>query len=189
MMEKIKILIVEDEIIIGQDLKNILSSVNFEICGIAESYDIALKMFCQEHPDIVICDIYLKGTKTGIDFANKINKLNTASIIFITAFSSNEIINKINDMHNISYITKPFTNSQVIAAVKLASYRMKNHSRIPELTARQEEILILIKEGTISNAAIAQELKIGIDTVKSHKKQIYQKFKVSSTAELMKILF
>jgi two-component system, response regulator PdtaR len=187
-MEKIKILIIEDEIIIGQDLKNILSSANFEVCGIAESYDIAIKMFCQENPDIVICDIYLKGTKTGIDFANKINKLHNSTIIFITAFSSNEIMNKINDMQNISYITKPFTNSQVIAAVKLASYRIKNHSKIPELTARQEEILILIKEGITINAAIAKKLNIGIDTVKSHKRQIYQKFKVSSTPELLKLL-
>jgi two-component system, response regulator PdtaR len=185
MKDKIKIMIVEDEAIIARDLQNILVNANYDVCGKAESYEAAMKMFCMEQPQIVMCDIYLKGPKTGVDFANEILRSRSVSIIFITAFSSNEIINKVVDMQNISYITKPFTNTQVTAAVKLASYRIKNKLRLPELTRRQEEILILIKDGVIENISIAQKLNISIETVKTHKRILFQKFKVKNTSELL----
>jgi two-component system, response regulator PdtaR len=186
MITKTRILIVEDEIIIANDLQHILSAENYEICGIASSYDEAIDMFCLQRPQIVICDIYLKGEKTGIDFANKINLLNNIPIIFITAFSSNELITKVTDMNHISYITKPFTNSQVVAAVNLARYRMKNNHTVPDMTPRQEQILLLIKDGIVSNKAIANKLSISTQTVKTHKKALFQKFEATTTAELMK---
>jgi two-component system, response regulator PdtaR len=184
-----KILIVEDELIIALDLKNILEHEGYEICGIAASFDEALDIFCDKNPDIVLCDIFLKGTKTGIDFANKISLLNAVSLIFITAYSGNNIMEQVNGLQNISYITKPFTNSQVVVAVRLASFRSKNHVKLPKLSDRQEELVIMIKEGIVSNTEIAKKLGISIDTVKSHKKQLYQKFNVKNTAELVKLLF
>jgi two-component system, response regulator PdtaR len=187
MTTKIRILIVEDEIIIANDLKHILGAENYEICGIANRYDEAIEMFCMERPQIILCDIYLKGDKTGIDFANKINQLNNIPIVFITAFSSDELLNKITDKNHVSYITKPFTNSQVIAAVKLASYRIKNNYTIPDLTIRQEQIMLLIKDGIVSNKAIAAKLNISAQTVKSHKKVLFQLFGVTTTAELIKV--
>jgi len=186
MTAKIRILIVEDEIIIANDLQYILGNENYEICGIANSYDDAVDLFYLERPQIIICDIYLKGEKTGIDFANKINNLNNIPIIFITAFSSNELITRVTDMNHISYITKPFTNSQVIAAVNLAKYRMKNSYVVPDLSFRQEQILMLIKDGITSNKAIAAKLDLSAQTVKTHKKALFQKFDATTTAELIK---
>jgi two-component system, response regulator PdtaR len=186
MTTKTRILIVEDEIIIANDLQHILSAENYDICGIASSYEEAIELFYSHHPQIIICDIYLRGEKTGIDFANKINMLNNIPIIFITAFSSNELITKVTDMNHISYITKPFTNSQVIAAVNLARYRMKNYNIIPQMTPRQEQILLLIKDGIVSNKAIASRLNISSQTVKSHKKGLFQIFQATTTAELIK---
>jgi two-component system, response regulator PdtaR len=184
-----KILIVEDELIIALDLQNILEHEGYEICGIAATFDEALDIFCDMNPDIVLCDIFLKGSKTGIDFANKISLLNSVPLIFITAYSGNNIMEQVNGLQNISYITKPFTNSQVVAAVKLASYRSKNHNRFPKLSDRQEDIVLMIKKGVVSNNGIATKLGISVDTVKSHKKQLYQKFSVKNTAELVKLLF
>ena len=166
MTVKTKILIVEDEIIIAHDLKQILNHENYEICGIADSYDEAVKIFCREHPQIILCDIYLKGEKTGIDFANKINALNNVPIVFITAFSSDELLSKISDKNHVSYITKPFTNTQVVAAVNLAKYRMKNNYSVPILTFRQQQVLLAIKEGIVENKAIANRLEISAQTVK-----------------------
>ena len=189
MTAKTKILIVEDELIIALDLKNILEHEGYEICGIAASFEEALDIFCDLNPDMVLCDIFLKGTKTGIDFANKISLLNSVSIVFITAYSGNNIMEQVNGLQNIWYITKPFTNSQVVAAVRLASYRIKNHTKLPKLSERQEELVLLIKDGIVSNIEIAKKLGISVDTVKSHKKQLYQKFNVKNTAELIKLLF
>jgi two-component system, response regulator PdtaR len=185
MTNKTKVLIVEDEIIIANDLKQILSSENYEICGIAVSYDEAITMFCIERPQIIICDIYLKGDKTGIDFANKINRLNSIPIVFITAFSGEELLNQIDDKSHVSYITKPFTNSQVIAAVNLAKYRINPNRTIPDMSVKQEQILLLIKEGIVTNKAIANKLNISVNTVKSHKKGLFKILGVTTTAELI----
>jgi DNA-binding NarL/FixJ family response regulator len=188
MTVKTKILIVEDEIIIAHDLKQILSHENYEVCGIAESYEEAVKIFCREHPQIILCDIYLKGEKTGIDFANKINALNNVPIVFITAFSSDELLSKISDKNHVSYITKPFTNTQVVAAVNLAKYRMKSTSPLPTLTLRQHQVLLALKEGITENKAIASKLGISPQTVKFHKKNLFQIFAVSNTTELIKAI-
>lgn len=183
-----KILIVEDEIIIANDLQQILSKENYDICGIANTYEEAVKLFCMDRPHIIMCDIYLKGEKTGIDFVNKINHINNIPIVFITAFSSEELLSKIADKNHVSYITKPFTNSQVIAAVNLAKYRIRNNRIPPEMTVRQEEIIILIKEGIVSNKAIGDQLGISPQTVKSHKKNLFKLFGVTTTSQLINSL-
>jgi DNA-binding NarL/FixJ family response regulator len=188
MTGKTKILIVEDEIIIANDLQQILIKENYNVCGIANSYDEAVKLFCQEHPQIVMCDIYLKGEKTGIDFVNRINHLNNIPIVFITAFSSDELLSKIADKNHVSYITKPFTNSQVVAAVNLAKYRIKATPKTADMTIRQEEIALLIREGVVANKAIGSRLGISPQTVKSHKKKLFELFDVNTTADLIKAI-
>lgn len=188
MTEKLKILIVEDESIIARDLQNILISEDYEICGIASNYTESVELFDKRFPDLIICDIYLKERKTGIDFANDISRKRITPIIFITAFSSHDIIEKLNDLNPVSYITKPFTDKQVIAAVKLASFRIKKIQIIPHLPPRQNQILILLKEGIISNSEISKIIGISEHTVKSHKNKLYDAFDVSTYAQLIKII-
>lgn len=181
-------MIVEDEYIIAQDLEHILSSEDYNICGIADTYNKAIDLYCTHYPDIIICDIYLKGNKTGIDFVNSINEIKPIPIIFITAYSSNEIFQQVTEINHISYITKPFTNLQVVAAVKLASARIRKSMNFPALTRKEMEVLILIKEGIIKNEDIAARLNVTSNTVKSHKQQLFKKFNVSLTSDLLKIL-
>jgi two-component system, response regulator PdtaR len=183
-----KILIIEDETIIAHDIKDILEKNNYCVCGIADEYFSAKELFLREKPDLIITDIFLKGEKSGIDIARDFLKIKYFPIIFITAYSSDEIINLLFDLQNFSFITKPFTESQVIAAVKIICQRILNTKEHPSITPREKEILELMVKG-LKTQKIAEILFISIDTVKSHRKSIFTKYQVNSTPELLNLLF
>jgi DNA-binding NarL/FixJ family response regulator len=181
-----KILIIEDEIIIAEDMKIILETEGYSICGIADNYDSAIHEFKLNSPDIIITDIYLKGDKTGIDIALAINKIKQLPFIFITAYSSDELIDSLATFHNITYLTKPFTNSQVIAAVAMMSVRIDKSKHLPKISKREQQVLDLMIEGR-SSKEIAEELEISFDTVRSHRKKLFVKYKVTSAGELVNL--
>ena len=71
-----KILIVEDEYIIANDLEIILHDAGYPVTGIANSVTKALVLINQQRPDMVLLDIYLKGIETGIDLAKQLEEIN-----------------------------------------------------------------------------------------------------------------
>ena len=146
-----------------------------------------IQQFKKTLPDIVITDIYLKGDKTGIDIALAINKIRQLPFIFITAYSNDEIIDSLATFHNITYITKPFTNSQVIAAVAMMASKLDKSKHLPKISKREQEVLDLMIEGR-SIAEIAEELKISFDTVRTHRKNLFVKYKVTSAGELVNLV-
>jgi DNA-binding LytR/AlgR family response regulator len=97
-----KILIVEDDPFVAEDLKDKLEKLQYRISAIAESYDAALGHLAECRPDLALVDIELKGDKTGIDLAEKLSEI---SIPFI-------YLSSIQDMN--TYIkaksTKPLKN-------------------------------------------------------------------------------
>jgi DNA-binding NarL/FixJ family response regulator len=184
---KKKILIIEDEIIIAEDIKNILEASNYQVCNIVDSYDTAMLEFKISSPDIIITDIYLKGDKNGIDIALAINKVKQLPFIFITAYSNDELINSLATFHNITYITKPFTTSQVIAAVKMMEVRLNKSKNLPKISKREQQVLDLLVEG-LSSSEIAEELNIGFETVRTHRKNLFLKYKVTSAGQLVNLV-
>jgi DNA-binding NarL/FixJ family response regulator len=179
-----KILIIEDEIVIAEDIQNILEKEGYEIAGIAECYDEAIKLFNKNKPDIIISDIYLKDSKTGIDIVKEFLKSRAVPVIFITAYSSNEIIEILANFNSITYITKPFTDGQLIAAVKLINTKLKKNRIKVKVTHREQEIVDFIING-FSSKEIADKLFISPETVRTHRKNIFSKFNVNSATQLI----
>ncbi|HTD42267.1 MAG TPA: response regulator [Mucilaginibacter sp.] len=68
-----KILIVEDEFIIADVLKNTLENAGYFVCGIAATVKDTLDLIKKYKPNLILLDIYLKGSLTGIDLANRLN--------------------------------------------------------------------------------------------------------------------
>jgi DNA-binding NarL/FixJ family response regulator len=179
-----KILIIEDEIVIAEDIQNILEKEGYEIAGIAECYDEAIRLFHKNKPDIIISDIYLQDSKTGIEIVKEFLKSRAVPVIFITAYSSNEIIDILADFNSITYITKPFTDGQLIAAVKLIRTKLKKNSIKVKVTHREQEIVDFIING-FSSKEIADKLFISPETVRTHRKNIFSKFSVNSATQLI----
>jgi CheY-like chemotaxis protein len=86
-MNKLKVLIVEDEMIIAWDLKRTIERLEHEVLSIASSADAAVEQAKAKVPDLILMDISLKGKRTGIDAAVEIRGFSQASIFFLTGNS------------------------------------------------------------------------------------------------------
>ena len=86
MGKKIKILIVEDEVIFAMSIRRVLTMWGYETCGLASTGEEAVRCVKIENPDLIIMDVSLKGHMDGIDAAKEIRSDYDAPIIFITGY-------------------------------------------------------------------------------------------------------
>ena len=115
--KKKRILIVEDELIIANDIRGYLSDENYEITSIVLTGEDAINMARQNMPDLVIMDILLHGNMNGIEAAEEISKIRKIPIIFVSAYSHEEIIKQILSDIDYEYILKPFQAFELIDKV------------------------------------------------------------------------
>ncbi|MGB9044873.1 MAG: response regulator [Pseudolabrys sp.] len=83
-------LIVEDEILIAMDLVAQIRKLGFDVCGVTSNAREALSLAMEDPPDLAIMDIYLNGTRDGIEVARQICNLFATPVIFITAYSDDD---------------------------------------------------------------------------------------------------
>jgi DNA-binding LytR/AlgR family response regulator len=115
-----KILIVEDEAIIAEHLRMILEQYEATHIEWADTKEAAIKAINDGKPDISLLDINLSGKTEGIDIAQYINTTHKHPFIFITAYSESTLLTLALEKHPAAYITKPFKQADVIAAIQLA---------------------------------------------------------------------
>lgn len=102
-----KILIIEDETIISFGYRLQLERMGFEVVGAARSSEEAETLLEQVTPDLIIMDIYLKGTKSGLDLAKELHARRPIPILFLTASTKPEIISAIHELKDCQYLSKP----------------------------------------------------------------------------------
>jgi CheY-like chemotaxis protein len=121
-----KILIVEDEIIIAEDLKLTLQGFGHEIISIVSSGEDAIIYADNFLPDMIIMDIVLEGEISGIDAALLIKKKHNIPIIFCTAFVDMITRNVTSKFEPSIFISKPIEEHKIqVALNNLVQY---NHS-------------------------------------------------------------
>lgn len=187
---KKRILIVEDEIIVGKDIESILTNAGYHITGIASTYTSALKFFKTNIPDLLLCDINLGPGKSGIEFVKESRKLKHVPVIYLTAHTDEEIVNDALGTSPDAYLTKPFTNEQLLVTVS----RLLNFNQTEKLTSngypiptrREIDIMHFIAKGE-SSKSIAKKLCISFETVRTHRKNLFNKYKVGSISELINL--
>jgi DNA-binding response OmpR family regulator len=139
-MEKVKILIVEDESIIAMNLKETLIELGYEPCGVAPNKCRTLKLLESGiQPDLVLMDIYLKGPTTGIELAKELKTiLPNTPVVFLTANSEISTIKKASETLAYGYILKPYKKSHLHAAIEVALEKSKDdNKRNHELNAAE----------------------------------------------------
>ncbi len=119
-MNNLKILIVEDEIMIAESLKEILENLNYVVTGIANSADEALTLLANEKPDLVTLDIQIKGDKDGIQLAEQIQSKYDIPYIYTSAFADEKTIARAKDTSPYGYLVKPYGIRDIHAAVEVA---------------------------------------------------------------------
>ena len=178
-----KVMIIEDEAIIAKDLQIVVEKGPYEVVSIVSSCREAIHQFRLVNPDLVISDIYLDGDQSGIEAIDEILKIKSIPVIFITAYSNDEVIEQVSHLNNVFYLTKPFTNVQVLATLKLASSKIPNEA-LPKVSRREKQIVDLLVRGK-SSCEIAAALNISVETVKTHRKHIFSKYQVNSATQLV----
>ena len=108
-----KILVVEDEIITAMELKIILEDEGYIVSDLIASGELAVKKAIEILPDLVILDIQLKGMMDGIEAAEEIQSILHIPVIYFTAFSKDQILQKMKNNHSgiikeLDIVSKPF---------------------------------------------------------------------------------
>lgn len=116
----IKVLIVEDEILVAEDLSDLMKDYGFRVTGIAVSGEECIKLVEKESPDIIIMDINLQGSLSGIDTANLLHQNKRIPLIFLTANSDHATVKKAIPLMPDAFITKPFNKGDLVIAMELA---------------------------------------------------------------------
>ncbi|NLI62915.1 MAG: response regulator [Methanosarcinaceae archaeon] len=112
-----KVLIVEDENIVALGIKKILRDMGYLVPGIAATGQDAIDRVEKTFPDLVLMDITLKGSMTGIETADYIMKKWNIPVIYITAYSDQSILDDAEFKEPAGYIRKPFTEAELKSAV------------------------------------------------------------------------
>lgn len=119
MSEKIKLLIVEDEMVIAANISLQLSELGYEVMGIIPRGEEALIHVNDNPPDIILMDINLKGHLDGIATARLIQKKQDIPVIYLTANVDDAHFNSAKDTHPYGFIAKPFKKLDLQRAIEL----------------------------------------------------------------------
>jgi len=127
-MEKIKLYIVEDEIIIANDLKNRLTESGYEVLGIDGKGENAIESINalsgnDKLPDIILMDITLSGKMDGIQTAKILSENSHCGIIFLTSMNKTETFDKTFFIKPYAYVFKPVDMDQLKMAIELSNYQ------------------------------------------------------------------
>jgi DNA-binding LytR/AlgR family response regulator len=120
----IKILVVEDEMIIAAKISMQLTSLGYEVTGILPRGEEALVHMEENKPDIVLLDINLKGRIDGIETAALMQQRNNIPIIYLTANSDEATFNRAKPTRPYAFISKPFKQLDLQRAIELTISRM-----------------------------------------------------------------
>ncbi|MDK2091585.1 response regulator [Aliarcobacter butzleri] len=129
--ENYNILIVEDEIIASEYLKNILISLNFKNIFEAKNSQGCLESVKNNKIDLILMDINIEGNLDGIKLAKLINKNSFIPIVYTTAYADADTINEAKESNVFGYLVKPFSSQEVEATINVA---IKILSRFNEKT-------------------------------------------------------
>lgn len=152
-MDKIKILIVEDEIIVATDIEDTLVSLGYLVSGILSSGEDAIEHAQAHRPDLVLMDIMLEGDIDGITTANNIRQQFNIPVIFLTAYSNEKTIERAKIAKPYGYILKPFRETDLYTSIEIAFYKHRIERKLIEETENALAAIIgstevFIEDGT-----------------------------------------
>ena len=153
----------------------------------------------QQQPDVILMDINLPD-KSGIDLCKDVKSRYPAiRILGLSSFNQQSFIEKMIENGASGYVLKNASREELIEAIEsvmegrkflsteaAATVKKNEDSKIPVITRREKEVLLLIAEG-LTNNEIAEKLFISTTTVDTHRKNLLAKFEVKNTATLIRL--
>lgn len=145
-----RILLVEDELLIARHIEQMVKNLGYQVAGVVESGEQALRVAAEQAPDLVLMDIRLKGQLDGIEAATRIWKLYSIPIVYLTAFTDEDTLVKATLAEPFGYLIKPFDEKELLVAIELAFYKHQVDTENKEKRRWLKAILSSITDGLIS---------------------------------------
>jgi DNA-binding NarL/FixJ family response regulator len=197
----IKVFLVDDHQMVIEGIKSLLLGENcINLIGHANTAEKCLQFFKMQTCDAILMDINLPDS-SGIELCEIITKkYPSVKVIALSTHNQGTYVRKMLESGASGYLLKNADKHEIIKAIQTVynghnyltfeadralKYEKELQSRVPKLTKREKEVLILIAEG-LTNAQISEKLFISIDTVDSHRKNLHTKLEVKNTAMLIK---
>jgi len=120
---QIKIIIVEDELLVAEQIAEYLKTSNYNILGIFDTGEDVIEFLKQDSPDLILMDIELNGKMDGIETAAKLQESLYIPIIYLSKKSDDDTLNRVKITLPTAYLTKPFKNHDLRNSIEMAIYR------------------------------------------------------------------
>jgi DNA-binding NarL/FixJ family response regulator len=192
-----RILIVEDEPLIAEDIAGYLEESGFGVAGMAGNAAEAISLIDTENPDAVLLDINLGDGPDGIYVANHIRTHSERPFVFLTSFADKTTLERAKLTIPAGYLLKPFNGADLMTSLEVAIFNHMNrsggnklqltiqdiNSTLPQpLSQREFDLLQLLREGH-TNKEIADALFISVNTVKTHLQNLFTKLDCKNRTE------
>ena len=130
-------MIVEDERITAEDLRDILTHLGYQVTGVAVSGAEAISLAGASKPDLALMDIRIKGDMDGIDTARSLRERFKVPVIYLTAHADRDTLDRARFAEPLGYIVKPFQENELRASIEMAL-----HKRAVDIQAvRERDVL------------------------------------------------
>lgn len=138
-MSKTCILIVEDEGITALALEETLQEKGYEVMGMASSGEEAIERALSDQPDLILMDIKLQGEIDGIEAANRILAARDVPIIYLTAHSDKNTLERAKRTAQFGYVLKPIRDRELQINIEMALYKHDMDRKLHEALTRLEK--------------------------------------------------
>ncbi|MBC8182465.1 PAS domain S-box protein [candidate division KSB1 bacterium] len=148
-MAKIRILIVEDEFIVAEDIKVHLLNFGYDVVGTVNTAEKVLEKTRELKPNIVLMDITLQGEIAGIDAADQVRIHCNIPVIYLTAYAQQEIIELAKKTGPYGYLTKPIDYDYLQRTIDIALYKHEMEDKLKSSEERFKKISSSAYDGVI----------------------------------------
>jgi len=137
------IVIVEDELIAAEYLKELLEANGFKVLDIIDSGKEAIQTIPKLNPDIVLMDIMLKDSVSGSEVALSLKASSPhIAILFLTAYTDDEMVEYAINSNSYGYLIKPYNEKEIVNTLRVVSARVSSVKQLTERTVALTETLV-----------------------------------------------
>jgi len=148
-----RILIVEDEVVVGMEIQSTLERLGYSVIAIVNTGEKAITLATEEKPDIILMDIRLKGKIDGIEAASQIRSDWEIPIIFLTAYAEEDKTERAKLALPFGYLLKPIQDRDLKVTIEMAAYASEVNAERNQaqeaLKKAHEELEQKVRERTI----------------------------------------
>lgn len=144
-MSNIRIMVVEDEWIISEDIQKSLKKFGYTVSAVVSTGKEATQKTEEDRPDLILMDIVLKGEIDGIEAASQIHSCVNIPIIFLTAYDNKSVLERAKITEPFGYMIKPFDERELYSTIEISLYKHKTEEEKEKLLQELQDATSNVK--------------------------------------------